>query len=218
MRDVNSTRAAGVGTRSRWLRFGPTRLALALAVAGCSSGESDRAAPRDQGPASVESRVEAIQTEADRIDAAVDAAEVAGRLLTREYSHWQFSGLLDGSTPRFLSARLTQGRVVREENYYFADGGLRLVRVDKWWDVDEPDQAPEPPTRRYFHVENDRVIRLTHEVTSSAPVTQTTDLDEPAATFIARSRSISGILFRTGGDSATVQSLELFPEAERVKP
>jgi hypothetical protein len=190
---------------------------LVVAIVGCSAGEREQATPGVQGTTSIDSRVAAIRAGADRIDDEAKSAEASGRLLTKELPHWEFTGFLDQSTPRLLNARFTEGQVVREESYYHVGGTLRLVKVDQWWDVDDSTRAPEPPTRTYFYIENGRTIRSTHDVLSSSPITQSSDVDESAEGLANRSRSIGEILSSTARDASMAQALETFPELERVK-
>jgi len=161
--------------------------------------------------AQVEKRVEAIRVETQRIDAINDEPPSAPfRELARSLPHWEFSGRFHDSNPSFLTARFTEGQVVREESYYLHDAKLRLVRVETWWDVDDESQAPEPPTRQEYFVESDRIIRSVSEVSSSPPITRTDDSALPAASLVERSRSIVAILLGGAPDAARMDALAVF--------
>jgi hypothetical protein len=168
---------------------------------------------------SVRKLVQAIRAEAKRIDAANDAPETAERhKLAKDLPHWQFSGLFENSNPVFLGARFSEGQVVREESYYLLRGKPILVKVEKWWDVDDPKNAPEPTTRQDFYIENDRTIRHVIEVVSSPPVVRIDNSSGPTTALIERSRSIAQILLNSARDPAVTDSLQVFPEAELARP
>lgn len=187
-------------------------LMLLLAV-GCSPSESRHAPP----PAadSTPKRVLEIQSEIKRIDDAVDAPpSSAFKRASHELPHWQFSGLMENGQPVYLNALFTQGQVARAETYYLAGGQLIFVRVEKWWDVDDPARAPEPKTRRDFYVNDGTVIRCAVEVASKPPASKTDDAAGPAASLIKRSRTIAQILDPNSKAAELARSLETFPEAE----
>src|SRR3989442_1333603 len=105
-----------------------------LLVVGCSQQESEQSRVSLADGGSIEKRVEAIQSEVKRVDAANDAPESAERRrLTMDLPHWRFSGLFQQSNPMFLNALFSQGRFVRGETYYLLNGKLLLVKVEKWW-------------------------------------------------------------------------------------
>ena len=186
---------------------------------GCTPPESERTRVPVAGGSSTAKRVDAIQVEARRIDAAVEVPEAAGlRRVRKDLQHWQFSGLLENSTPIFLNAIFTQGQVVREETYYLLHGKLLLVKAEKWWDVDDASHAPEPKSRQDFYIENDWTIRQIIEVSSSPPVSRTSDTTRPAAALVERTRLITQILLGGAERSAVAPSLEVFPDAEASKP
>jgi hypothetical protein len=132
--------------------------------------------------------------------------------------HWRFSGFFQQSNPLFLSAFFSQGRLVRVETYYLLGGKLLLVKVEKWWDVDDPHRAPEPATREDFYIDADRMIRHVIEVASSPPAVRTSDTTRPAAVLVERSRSIAKILLGGIRDPTATSSLEVFPSVDPLQP
>jgi hypothetical protein len=190
-----------------------------LLFVGCSLGQDLRTQDPPGEPASIEKRVRAIRAEAKRIDAAVDAPEAPGRRrLAIEFPHWQLTGLFEDSTPIFVNALFTEGQAVREESYYFLHGKLLLVKVRKWWDVEDESKQPGPETHQDFYVDGDLTIRHVVKVASSRPVTRTGNKSRPAAALIERSRSLAQILVSGTRDAAVTDSLKLFREAEVTKP
>ena len=190
-----------------------------LLFVGSSLGEDLRTQVPPGALASIEKHVQAIRAEAKRIDAANEAPESAGRRqLATELPHWQFSGVFENSTPVFVNALFTEGQVVREESYYFLHGKLLLVKVEKWWDVDDESKEPEPKIHQDFYIDNDLTIRHVRKVASSPPVTRTDNKARPAAALVERSRSIAQILLTGTRDPGVTDSLKLFPEVEVTKP
>ncbi len=186
---------------------------------GCAPSQDLRTQVRPNADVSIEKRVQAIRAEAKRIDAANDAPEAAGhRRLAVDLPHWQFSGLFENSTPIYVNALFTEGQVVREESYYVLHGRLLLVKVEKWWDVEDESKEPEPKTHQDFYIENDQTIRHVVKVGSSPKATRTDDKPRPAAALVERSRSIAQILLSGSHDAAVTDSLQQFPEAELPKP
>lgn len=194
--------------------LGLRHLAL-LFVVGCSRTDGERPPIQLDDGRSTEKLVATIQLAAKRIDAANAAAEAAGGTLTRELPHWQFSGLFESSKPIFLSAVFSQGRLVREETYYLVGGKLSLVRVHRWWDVDDPKEAPEPATQQAFYIENDQTIRRVFDAAAGSPLGRSDDSTQPASTLAARSRSITQILLGGAEAAAAAEALELFPDAAK---
>ena len=192
------------------------QLALILTVALISLE-----APAQKGEAEladssqVEAKIRSIQSEAKRIDAAVDAPATLGlSRITKQPPHWDLLGLFENSIPVFLSARFSEGQLVRDETYYLRRGQPILVKVEKWWDVDEPARAPEPPTRHEFYLDNDRILRHRIRVGSSPPATHLGDTGHSPDWLIRRSSAISQFLL--GGSTAqTMEPLKEFPSVDQ---
>jgi hypothetical protein len=180
--------------------------ALLFTVA-CSPSQTER---------STASRVDAIDVEVKRIDAATQSRESAGlRQLRKDLSHWELSGTFQGEKPVYLSARFSEGQLIREETYYMLHEKLAQVRIEKWWDVDDPSDAPEPKTSQRFYIDNDQEIRRVMEVAASPPVSKINDAVRPAAAWVERWHLIARIL--GGKDANAKQALDGFPEAETSK-
>jgi hypothetical protein len=139
------------------------------------------------------------------------------RHVAKDLPHWQFSGSFENSKPVYLSALFSQGGLVRAESYYLLDGKRLLVKVETWWDVDNPRDAPEPKTQQEFYVDNDRTIRHATQIASSPPTSHTDDTARPAAGLEERSRLIAQILMGGTQEATASSSLEPFPEAEAPK-
>jgi hypothetical protein len=179
-----------------------------LFTVGCSPSQTER---------STVSRVDTVIVEVKRIDAAMQSPESAGlRQLTKDLSHWELSGTFQGEKPVYLSARLSEGQSIREETYYVLHEKLILVRIEKWWDVDDPSRAPEPKTSQRFYIDNDQEIRRVMEVAASPPVSKTDDAVRPAGAWVERSHLIARIL-GGGKDGNAKQALDAFPEGETSK-
>jgi hypothetical protein len=182
---------------------------------GCSTPPRTTLAVADSSTAS---RVEAIQMEAKRMQAAIGAAgSTEFRQVEKDLPHWQFSGSFKNSKPVYLRALFSQGGLVRAETYYILNGNRLLVEVETWWDVDNPRDAPEPKTAQEFYLENDRTIRHVVQIASSPPASHTDDTARPAAGLEDRSRLIAQILMGAAQESTASRSLEPFPEAEASK-
>jgi hypothetical protein len=192
---------------------------IVLLIVACTPGRSARIQTPLASDGDVQKRVQAIQLEAKRIDGANDASPTARlQRLTKDAPHWQFSGLFESSAPLLVNARFSEGQVVREEAYYFLRGCPILGRVEKWWDVDDPGEAPHPSTRQDFYIENERTICYVVEVASSPPVTRTDSSGQAASVLIERSRLIAKILFDGAKDSAMRDFLQKLSEAELLQP
>lgn len=164
---------------------------------------------------SIEHRIRAIRAEAKLIDAANDASDNAERRhISVNLPHWQFSGLFNNSSPIFLSAILTEGQLVREESYYLHQDKPLLVKVKKWWDVDEESKAPEPAINQEFYIEDAETIRRVVTIESSPRTRRTIDSVEPARGLGERSRLISNILLGSSHDPSLTEALRPFSEAE----
>jgi hypothetical protein len=186
-----------------------------LLMVGCSPSQTERSPVPPGGHNSTAKRVDAIDLEATRIDSAIEAPETAElRRLRKDLSHWELYGTFQGEKTVYLSARFSEGQVIREERYYILHEKLALVRIEKWWDVDDPSHAPEPKTSQEFYVDNDQEIRHVMEVASSPPVSKTNDAVRPAAAWVERSHLIAQILLGGGKDANAAQALDAFPEAE----
>jgi hypothetical protein len=193
----------------------PTLAILLLAACAAAAGQSAQKPKPHPTADPAEKQVQAILAEAKRIDTANDAPEAAGRRqLTKELPNWEFSGVLEGPTPVFLSARFTEGQVVREESYYLLHGELILARVEKYWDVEETQKSPEPATLQDFYINHDQTIRHVTRVKSSPPITRIDKATRPSGTLIERSRLIAQILLSTAPAKTASDSLNKFPEAE----
>src|SRR5438128_1884755 len=84
-------------------------------------------------PASLQSRVDAIQEMIRRID------DVPQGSVEKKFYHWTFSGTFDqAQQPLRLKATFTEGVFVRDEAYYFQDGRLIYALVVKYSDAEEP--------------------------------------------------------------------------------
>jgi hypothetical protein len=162
----------------------------------------------------VEAQVRSIRGEAERIDAAIDAPAAAGfSRITKQLPHWDLLGLFQNSVPVFLSARFLEGQLVRDETYYFHEGQPILVRVEKWWDIDEPARAPQPRTQQEFYLHNDQILRHRIRVGSTPPVTHLGNTDRSSDWLIRRSSAIAQILL--GGSTAgTIEPLKVFPSVD----
>jgi hypothetical protein len=193
---------------------------LLLLMAGCSPApQTERKPPAVPVGDSTAKRVEAIIVAAKQIDAATAPPGTANlRPITKELSHWEFSGWFDNSQPIFLSARFSEGQVVREETYYLRLGKLVLVRMEKWWDVDDSSHAPEPKTRQEFYIDNDQTIRVATDISSTPPSSRTNDTVRTAAALVERSRSITQILLGGRAEAGLARALEEFPDAETPQP
>jgi hypothetical protein len=191
---------------------------LLAASVGCSPGETPQAQDQPRVGSTVEARINAIQAAAERIDSiGGGAADAHIRQLTAEAPHWQFSGIFEASTPILLNALFTEGKLVREETYYLEDGQPRLLRLARWWDVDDDEQAPEPATSQDFYIDGDQIIRHVVNVATSPPVASTDDSTRSAAALAARCRVIAQILLGTH-DAALIGSLEMFPDEPTTQP
>jgi hypothetical protein len=190
-------------------------LAGAVLFCGCSRPPRAAVPVPDGSPAA---RAEAIQMEAKRIQAAVSASGATEfRQAAKDMPHWQFSGSFENSKPVYLSALFSQGGLVRAETYYLLSGNRLLVKVETWWDVDDPRDAPEPKTEQDFYIENDRTIRRVIQVASLPPTSRTDDTPRSTAGLAARSRLIVQILLGGTQEATASQSLESFPDAEAPK-
>jgi hypothetical protein len=186
-----------------------------LLMVGCSPSRTERPPVPPGDNNSTAKRVDAIDVEAKRIDSAIEAPETAElRRLRKDLNHWELYGTFQGQKPVYLSARFSEGQVIREERYYMLNEKLALVRIEKWWDVDDPSRAPEPKASQEFYVDNDREIRHVMEVAASPPVSKTNDAVRPAAAWVERSHLIARILLGDGKDANAAQALDAFPEAE----
>jgi len=196
---------------------GPSRgwsgFAALLILVGCSNAASQQALAFASG--SAQTRVKAIQAEAKRIDSAMQTPSKAGlRKLTRELPHWEFTGALEASQPVFVSARFSEGQAIREESYYLIRGNAALVKVETWWDVEDPRRAPEPRTIHEYYIDHGQTIWQITRIASSPARTLANDTIHPASALLARSRTIQQIIFHTGAaDTDAVRTLDEFPEA-----
>lgn len=192
---------------------------LLFFLAGCSPRESRQTFVPAAAADTLATRVQAIQEEVKRIDTAIEAPPSAKLQRARKnLPHWEFSGTFDSSKPLQLSARFSQGEFVREETYYLRAGKLLFVRIERWWDVDGANRAPEPKAWRDFYIENNQTIRSVLEMASSPPVSQTNDAQRPAEHLVERSRLLAQVLLGGGQDAAIAEALELFPDAEMSQP
>ncbi|HEX7970517.1 MAG TPA: hypothetical protein VF502_20020 [Stellaceae bacterium] len=190
-----------------------------LLMIGCLAQAGQPAQAQIEDGGSVKKQVEAIQREAKRIDAANDGPQPAPwRRLTLELPHWELSGLFEESVPIFLYARFSEGQLVREETYYTRHGKLMLARVEKWWDVDDERNAPQPAIRQDFYIANDRTIKHVVAVGSSRPMTRQGDAVSAAATLAERSRTIAQALLAGIRNGSAMGGLEEFPLAEMPRP
>jgi hypothetical protein len=190
-----------------------------LLITACSAPQSERKQVALPEAEPIAKRVDAIKAETKRIDAATEAPQTADlRRLNKELTHWEFSGTFESSKPIFLSARFTEGQVVREEAYYLLHDKLILARTVKWWDVEDASRAPEPKTEQEFYINNDQRIRRVINVGSPAPVSRTDDAGQPANTLVERSRVITQILLGNVQAAEAAHSLKDFPEAEIPQP
>ena len=186
-----------------------TILIVVLALMPFSSPAQKETGSPD--PQQIESQIRAIRSEAKHIDASIDSPEQAG--LTRvekQLPNWELSGLFEKSAPVYLTARLSEGEVVREETYYFRQGQPILVKVEKWWDVEDEAKAPEPPTRHEFYIQNDRLLRVSIRVNSKPPVTRLGDASGSPKLLIQRSATVAQILEGKAAGQA-IESLRDFP-------
>src|SRR5207244_12568827 len=117
----------------------------------------------------------------------------------------------------FLSALFSQGGLVRAETYYILSSNQLLVKVETWWDVDNPRDVPEPKKQQEFYVDNDRAIRHVMQVASSPPTSHTDDTARPAGGLEKRSRLIAQILMGGAREATASSSLETFPEVDAPK-
>jgi hypothetical protein len=190
-----------------------------LLMLGCSPSQTGRSPVPRGDNTSAAKRVDAIDLEVKRIDSAIEAPETGElRRLRKDLSHWELYGMFQGEKTVYLSARFSEGQVIREERYYILHEKLALVGIEKWWDVDDPSRAPEPKTSQKFYVDNDQEIRRVMQVASSPPVSKTSDAVRPAAAWVERSHLIARILLFGGKDSNAAQALDAFPEAETSQP
>jgi hypothetical protein len=160
----------------------------------------------------VKQEISAILAQVKRIDAANESPDQSGHH-SLNYSHWQFTGLFDHARPRLLNATFSEGSVVRQETYYLVDDKPVLVKVLRWWDVEDEKKAPEPPVRQEFYIDNGQTIRHTIRV-GSARKPQVSDIPQPAGDFKERADLISKILLTNSRDPQLAEPLESFSAAE----
>ena len=165
-------------------------------------------------PAPVAQKVQAILTEVKRIDTANESADLSPQShRSVNYSHWQFTGLFDHDHPRFLNASFSEGNVVRQETYYLVDDKPLLVKVLKFWDVEDRKKAPEPPVRQEFYIDNGQTFRHVIRVESDRK-SQVSEVLQPAGDFKERADLISKILLTNSQDPQLAEPLESFSAAE----
>ena len=158
-------------------------------------------------------KVAAIQEEAKRIDGVVEGAQTAElRRASVELPHWEFSGTFERSLPVWLTARLSEGDRVREESYYLVQGKPILVRVESWWDVEDPAKAPGPPESHVLYLDDGYSIRHERSVNSKPPNVRTDDTRTSAGELLRRARSIAEILDTK--DKKIADSLRTFTTIE----
>lgn len=186
-------------------------LVLTALCVSCSVRGSPQSTPSS---APVTPKIQAILIEVKRIDTAnesPDQLQQGHRSVS--YSHWQFTGLFDHEHPRFLNASFSEGSVVRQETYYLVDDKPVLIKVLRWWDVEDEKKAPEPPVRQEFYIDDGRTIRHVIRV-GSARKPQVSDIPQPAGDFKERADLISKILLTNSRDPQLAEPLESFSAAE----
>ncbi len=164
--------------------------------------------------ASIERKIRGILAEVKRIDVANDALdESQSGHRSVDSSHWQFTGFFDHEHPRLLTATFSEGSVVRQETYYLVDDKPVLVKVLRWWDVDDEKKAPEPPVRQDFYIDDGQILRRVIKV-ESPKKRQVLDTSQPASGFTERANLIAKILLTNSRNSKLAEPLESFLEAE----
>jgi hypothetical protein len=203
-----------MGDRGRWISgLALTLSAVLIQFAGCSAG-ADQQTPVELAGGTVAREVESIRAEAKRIDAAAESPDTARlRHLRKETPHWRFSGVFENSKPILVSAVFSQGQVVREESHYLAGEKTILVKIVRWWDVEDAKQAPEPETRQSFYIRDGRTIRHVIETVSTPPKSRTDEVSRPSGPLSQRWRAIAQVLAGSGSVAAVTNALETFPEA-----
>jgi len=190
-------------------------LSLAVCIFACLGIAVEQAQVAKSDLKSTERQVRTILAEARRIDAANDAPDTSEQHhLSVDFPHWQFSGLFRDTHPLFLNAIFTEGQVVREESYYLLQDKPLLVKVSRWWDVDEGAKAPETAINQDFYLSDSQIIRRVIKIESSPAKRRTLDTGEPAAAFGERASLIVKILSADSHDAKMAQALQSFPEAE----
>jgi len=165
--------------------------------------------------ASIGQRIEAILTEVKRIDTANDAPDESHqRHRSVNSSDWQFTGFFDHEHPLLLNASFSEGSVVRQETYYLVDDKPVLVKVLRWWDVDDESKAPKPPVRQAFYIDNGQTLRRVIKIESARKTRQVVDTPQAASGFTERANLITKILLTNSRDPKFPESLESFPESE----
>jgi hypothetical protein len=189
-------------------RFGLlTVVVVSPSIRGCA-----QTAP---SAASIGPRIKVILTEVKRIDTANDAPDESQQShRSVNSSHWQFTGFFDHEHPLLLNASFSEGSVVRQETYYLVDDKPVLVKVLRWWDVDDESKAPKPPVRQAFYIDNGQTLRRVIKVESARKNHQVVDTPQPASGFTERANLITKILRTNSRDPKSTEPLESFPEAE----
>ena len=172
-------------------------------------------AHKDTAPAAesqIQARVAAIRQDSRAIDRSVDTPRESGLTQSdKQLPKWELSGAFDKTAPVFLMARYHEDNMVRQESYYFRNSRMILARVEKWWDVDNPDAAPEPATRSEFYLEDGRLLRQVTRISSKPPITRLGDTSRSPDWLIRRADTIAKILAGTS-PGETIVSLNDLPE------
>jgi hypothetical protein len=190
----------------------PLSVVLLLASLAITLGAPTAGANRGE-QRQVDALVAAIEAEAASIDKAADSARTAGQhWLVKKARYWNLSGLVDGDQLRYLSVRFAQGRVVRDETYYYKAGVIRLAKVRKSWDVEDVRLAPSPPVSQVFFLDGDRVIRRVANIGASGPKIMKDPPREAANVLIARANTFAKTLVSRQPIAGELEALEAFPD------
>jgi hypothetical protein len=186
-------------------------LVLLVLLEGAAIGQGSA-----QGSATdrtLDRQIQAIKVKVKTIDEAVEAPPTADRLhRNRAMGGYQFTGVFQGSVPIFLTALITQNQAVRMETYYLVNNEAVLARVEDWWDVDDPHDAPDPPKRRDFYIQDNQIIRRVVKVGSERPAVQSHDNHPPSARLAERARFIASILSSDSENPPIADALKDFPD------
>jgi hypothetical protein len=184
---------------------------LLVLLEGAALGQgSPHAAVTDR---TLDRQIQAIKEKVKTIDEAVEAPPGGDRMhRNRSLGAYQFTGVFEGSVPIFLTALFSQNQEVRMETYYLVNNEAVLARVEDWWDVDDPHDAPDPPKRRDFYIQNNQIIRRVVKVGSARPAIQSEDTHPPSARLAERAHSIATILSSDSKNPPVADALKDFPD------
>jgi len=159
-----------------------------------------------------QTKITVIEEQSKTIDAFVNqSVENGSGLIRKEMRYWELEGLFSSKKTEYIHAIFAQGSVVREETYYFHESAVIRVVIHKFWDVDNEKDAPSPPIKQDFIVNDNQIIRRIYTIEGTKAITKTDSTRRPADTLTARANTFALALTTTDTEDDALEYLETFP-------